>query len=102
MKYRGRGSEGAWMAAMVTFDEFGVGSGYIGKGNPAVFVGGRVLPAHEILVTLAELAAVEDGVDGTRGRVFKDFDGSGGCVGVEVRGIVVGFKKGNMEDGMEA
>lgn len=90
------------MAAMESLEEFVLGGGYIGERNPAVFVGGRVLPAHEILVVLSELAAVEDGVDGARRRVFKDFDGSGGCVGVEVRRIVVGFEKRNMEDGVKA
>ena len=87
---------------METFEEFIGGGGNVGKRNPGVFVGRKVLPAHEVLVALSDLAAVEDGVDVEwRVGVFGEDERSRRRVWMEVGWVVVGFEKGDMKDGMK-
>ena len=57
------------MLMVKPFEHLIHGSRDVGKGDPRVLVGGQALPAHEVLVALAKLACVKDGVNFLRGRV---------------------------------
>ena len=90
------------MTTMETFDQLVSCSRYIRKGNPGVFVGREVFPAHEVLVALSDLAAVEDGVDVEwRIRIFGEDERGRWRVWMEVGWVVVGLEKGDMKDGMK-
>ena len=59
------------MVTVEPVDHLVGGCGDFGKGDPRVLIGGQTLPAHEVLVALAEFARVEDGMKFLRGRVVR-------------------------------
>ena len=59
----------ARMSTMKSFEHLVRGGRDVRKGDPRVLIGGQPLPAHEVLVALAEFARVEDGMKFLRGRV---------------------------------
>ena len=84
------------VAVIETFKKFIGRSRNIGERDPGVFVGREVFPAHEVLVALSDLAAVEDGVDVEwRIRIFGEDERGRWRVWMEVGWVMVGFEKGN-------
>lgn len=67
----GMGARSAGVAAVETLDAFVGGCRQVVKRNPRVVVGGKVLPANEVVKTVAGLAAVEDVGNGVGGFVGK-------------------------------
>ena len=81
------------MTAMEALNHLVGGGRDVGESNPGVLFGGQAFPAHEVLVTLAELAAIEDGLDSRgRGGVIGDLEGNGRSMRVEFGGIVIGLE----------
>lgn len=86
------------MPAVESLEQLVGGGRDVGEWNPGVFVWRQALPAHEILVTLAELARVEDGVDSGRRVIIGELEWGWGSVRVKVGRIVVWFEEGDVKD----
>ena len=68
-----------------------VGGRDVGEWDPGVLVGGQAVPVHEVLVALAKLAAVEDGVDGGGRVVVGELERLRRGMGMEFGRVVIGF-----------
>ena len=89
------------MTAMEALEELVGSRGDIRKRDPRVFVRRKTLPANEVFVTMSEFAAIKNRLNVKRGvSVVGENERSGRRVRMEFGGIVIGFKKGNMEDGV--
>ena len=76
------------------------GCGDVGEGNPGVFFCWERLPRDVVLVTMADLAAVEDGVNSVGGgnRFGVKFERVWGSMRMKFGGVMIRFKKRNMEN----
>ena len=85
---------------MELLDELVGGGRDVGERDPGVLVGGQAVPVHEVLVALAKLAAVEDGVDSGGRVVVGELERLRRGMGMEFGRVVIRFKKGDVEDGV--
>ena len=78
-----------------------VGSGRdVAERDPGVLCGGEARPVYQVFVASSKFASIKNRLYSRRREIVRNIKRGRVCMGMKLRGIMVRFKEGDVEDRM--